>query len=371
MRYLLLFICLICSFETCLASADTNHGDITIAQSKYQLGSEQNPIKIGLMVVDPYITKHDGVYQGLLIDYWKQISKDKNWHYKFIETTPNYTNVLKDAAIGKYDLVLGNFSTTAGRISYINYSRPFMLNKISILTTNNDVNAFTILVNVFYAIIEILLTVFLLVSFVACALRICRSDEDNTTLIEFFLIAADSMLGSVVVNRFTKAIFLMLLFVSLIVKAIFIGSVTSTLFNLSLSSKEPFADAKDISGKLFVVVKGSSYVVEMRALNARVYEFDGSDEEAAAFYARNTAKYDGYVSDFALIFKYANQFKSVEPNLIVSNYNVRNDILAFVYNEDFAFQKIIDINILELQDSNLAYSICSVYIGEEAKDCVM
>ena len=370
MKFLLLFVCLLCSFETSFASAGTNH-EATVAQSKYPLGSDQNPIKIGLMVVEPFIAKHDGVYQGLLIDYWKQISKNKNWHYTFIETTPNYTNALKDAAKGKYDLVLGNFSTTAERIAYINYSRPFMLNEISILTTSKGITVFTVVVNLFYAIIEILLTVFLLVSFVALVLRLFKSNEDNTTLVEFFIISAESLIGYVTVNRFTKAIFLMLLLFSLFVKAIFIGTVTSTLFNLSLASKEPFTDAKDISGKLFVVVKGSSFVDKMRALNARVYEFDGGDEEAAEFYAKNAIKYDGYVADYALTYRYANQFKSVESNLIVSNYNVRNDILAFAYNEDFPFQKIIDTNILELQDSNLAYSICSVYVGDEAKNCVM
>ena len=33
-------------------------------------------------MVEPFIAKHDGEYQGLLIDYWTQISKYKNWHYE-------------------------------------------------------------------------------------------------------------------------------------------------------------------------------------------------------------------------------------------------------------------------------------------------
>ena len=102
MKYLLSFFCLICSFEMSFASPSTNHADITTAQLKYPLGSEQNPIKVGLMVVEPFVAKHNGVYQGLLIDYWTQISKGKDWHYKFIETSPNYTNALKDAK-GEYD----------------------------------------------------------------------------------------------------------------------------------------------------------------------------------------------------------------------------------------------------------------------------
>lgn len=373
MKYLLLIICLLCSFETCFASADTNHGDIARTQSKYPLGSEQNPIKVGLMVVEPFIAKHDGVYQGLLIDYWTQISKGKNWHYTFIETTPNYTNALKDLAKGKYDLVLGNFSTTAERISYINYTRPFMLNKISILTTNNVLTASTIMANLFYSTIEICLTIFFLVGIVAIILRIFKPKGSNTTFKGFLVISAESLLGYVTDNtyNFKKSIFIILLLSSLLVKAILIGAASSALFNLSNSNKEPFVTPEDISGKTFVVVKGSSFVDNMLAVNAKVYEFDGGDEEAAEFYAKNAAKYDGYVADHALVYRYANRFRGIEPNLKVSNFNVRNDVLAFAYNEDFVFKKIIDINILELQDSNLAYSICNVYIGDEAKNCVM
>ncbi len=85
------------------------------------------------MLVEPFASKHDGVYQGLVIDYWKHIASENNWHYVFLDTNPNYTKSLIDAAYGEFDVVLGNFSTTAERITFINYSRPFMLNKISIL----------------------------------------------------------------------------------------------------------------------------------------------------------------------------------------------------------------------------------------------
>tara|TARA_X000000950_G_C13739576_1_gene587896 strand:- start:464 stop:946 length:483 start_codon:yes stop_codon:yes gene_type:complete len=157
----------------------------------------------------------------------------------------------------------------------------------------------------------------------------------------------------------------------LTVRAIFIGSVSYALFNITIGQKDPFIDAHDISGKLFVVVKGSSFVDTMRALYARVHEIDGSDEEAAEFYAKNTDKYDGYVADYALVARYSKQFKSIEPRLIVSSYNVRNDVLAFPYNDSFPFDKEFNYGILKLQDTNLAFSICHTYVGDNAKNCLM
>ena len=41
-------------------------------------------------------------------------------------------------------------------------------------------------------------------------------------------------------------------------------------------------------------------------------------------FVKNATKYDGYVADNALVYRYANHFRDIEPNLMVSNYNVRN-----------------------------------------------
>lgn len=367
----LVFILLLFTFGVCLGHTEVKYDAIQKVQSKYPLGSEQNPIKIGLMMVDPFITKHDGVYQGLIMDYWRHISQDKDWYYVFIESSPNYTQVVEDTATGKYDLALGNFSTTADRMSSIYFSRPFMLNKISILTTVERINPLTILISVLYTMSEILLTIFVLIGFVSLFLWVFRPRGDETRLKVYFLIACVNLLGTVAGNRFKKTMLVILLLFSLIIKAIFIGSVTSTLFNLSLGSKDPFTNAEDIAGKLFVVVKGSSFSEKMRGLNARVYEYDGSNEQAADFYVRNSDQFDGYVSDFTLVYKYANQFLHIEPGLVVSDYNIRNDNLAFIFNKSFPFKTTFDQKILELQDTNLAFSICNVYVGDEASNCLM
>ena len=243
-----------------------------------------------------------------------------------------------------------------------------MLNNISILTTYNVLTFTDIVINLFYALIEILLTIFFLVGIVACALRLFRAKGNKTTLKEFFMFAAVTTIGYVSNGKLSKTIFLTLLFVSLLVKSILIGTVTSTLFSLSLSNKKPFLSSKDLSNKLFIVVKGSSHVQKMRALNARVYEFDGTNEQAAEFYARNIDKYDGYISDYALNYRYSNQYKYIEPNLIVSNYSVRNDILSLAFDHSFPLEKELNIGILKLQDSNSAYSICNTYVGDYAKE---
>ena len=323
------------------------------------------------MLVEPFIVKEGDVYQGLVIDYWKYVSKGQDWHYVFIDIPPNYSKAIEDTANGKYDLALGNFSTTAERMSLVHFSRPFMLNRITILTKDKNINPLIMVIRMIYSIFKILLMVFLIIGVVALFLWFFQPKVDDKPYTSTFYNTCVSLLSIVLEAKFNKITFVILVVVSLILKAIFIGSITSTLFNLSLGSKDPFLDTEDISGKLFVMVKGSSHVPKMRALNARIYEYNGSNEEAAEFYVRNTAKYDGYVSDFALIFKYANQFSDIEPNLIVSDLNIRNDNLAFVFNKSFPFRTNFDQKILELQDTNLGYTICSVYVGDEARNCVM
>ena len=340
-----------------------------VSQTKYSLGSKENPIKVGVQLVDPFALKYQGIYQGLVIDYWKNIAKENNWHYVFLDTTPSYEQSLRDTESGIYDVVLGNFSTTSERISFINYARPFMLNKISILTSNKT-SAFTIFLNVFYSIFEFFSIIFIVIAFFALIFWFLKPTDDKTTLYEYFMISCVNILAVPDSSRFKKGVLITLLFTGLIAKALLIGNVTSTLFGLSLG-EEPFLSEKDIANKLFVVVKGSSFVQKMRSLNARVYEFDGNNEQAAEFYARNIDKYAGYVSDYALIYKYSNQFKNIEPSLIASSYNVRNDILAFAFNYSFPFGRELNVGILKLQDTNAAYSICNVYVGDYAKNCLM
>ena len=367
----LILVFLVFTFGICLSHAEVKPNELPKNQAQYRLGSKENPMKIGLMLVEPFVVKEGDVYQGLVIDYWKHISKGQDWHYVFIDLPPNYTKAIEDTANGKYDLALGNFSTTAERMSLVHFSRPFMLNRITILTKAKNINPLTMVIRVIYSIFKILLMVFLIIGFVTLFLWFVQPKSNYRSYTSIFYETCVSLLGTVLDTKFKKLTFVILIVVSLVLKAILIGSITSTLFNLSLASKDPFVSAQDVSGKMFVVVKGSSFAEKMRALNARIYEYNGSNEEAAAFYARNTAKYGGYVSDFALIFKYANQFSNIEPNLIVSDFNVRNDNLAFVLNKSFPFRTIFDQKILELQDTNLGYTICSIYVGDEARNCVM
>ena len=41
------------------------------------LGSKDNPIKVGVMLVLPFASKVDGVYHGIVIDYWRNLVHNK------------------------------------------------------------------------------------------------------------------------------------------------------------------------------------------------------------------------------------------------------------------------------------------------------
>lgn len=194
MKKLILFIFLVSLCSGLYAKEETTYS--SVPQTKYTIGSKEKPIRVGVMLVEPFASIHDGVYEGLVIDYWKQIANENNWHYVFLDTNPNYTTSLRDMEISKYDLILGNYSTTAKRLSFINYSRPYMLNKISILTKDNRPSTLTIFLTVLFIILKILLAILMSIGIFTIFMWLFKKKDDPTSLKVFFLVACNNIFGA-------------------------------------------------------------------------------------------------------------------------------------------------------------------------------
>lgn len=129
----IIFLIILC-FSMANAISVEKNNDTHTQLSKNLLGSIENPIRVGVMLVEPYAKVTHEHYSGLVIDYWDIIAKQNNWHYELISASSSYDQTAKDVYENKFDIAIGNFSSVTNRMDLVNYSRPFVINYITILT---------------------------------------------------------------------------------------------------------------------------------------------------------------------------------------------------------------------------------------------
>ena len=338
------------------------------------LGSKENPIKVGVMLVAPFATSIDDVYHGIVIDYWSNLVHNKNWYYTFIATSPNYDQVVKETKNGKYDMVVGDFSTTYDRSYLVDFSNTFFLSKISILTSVKKVSPFKRFMESIFDLSKVLMVVFGLFLFLSILFWLLEKRSRGYKISNSLFSTSVAMISGDVTDNpssnLNKILFIFILIVGMILQAVIIASMTDSALS-SDQSIDPFMNKRDIARKTFVVVKGSYFVKVVRSLEANVYEFDGDDVDAAKFYVENSDRYAGFVTENLLAKRYVSQFSDLDNHLIVSQVNLRNDELAFIFRKDFPFKDEINKGILFMQDNNLSGSICANYIGEDSDYCVL
>lgn len=351
-----------------LASNDPGPSKTT---AHHKLGSKENPIKVGVLLIEPYAFKTEGVYRGIVIDYWEKIADANNWHFKYIPSALNYDDAAKEVSQNKFDILIGNFSTVKQRLDFVDYSRPFLINSVVVLTNKTVIDP----INVFLASLTSLKSIFLLIGLIfivaSFVLWYSTRKENKFNLKDSFYVTTMMLLNGSTTFKVAKSMLITLIFLGLLFKAILIGSMTNTIFAVAGEGADPFKKKADIVGKTFIVNKGSAYTEWVLALGGKVHNIDGSEDGAVEFYMKHLEDYDGVITEKALALYSKNKFLKKMPTLHVSKVNLRNDELVFYYNKKFPYARQVDKEIVILQDTDVSYGICSKYFGNLAGFCVM
>jgi hypothetical protein len=111
-----------------------------IYENKIEGGTSQDKIKVGVIVIPPFIIertiegygKPKKIYEGIVYDVWTVIKKLNNWNDRVIEIPieVNYDKNVNDLASGKYDIVVGNFWVFRDRVNKVFMSRSIFMSKI-------------------------------------------------------------------------------------------------------------------------------------------------------------------------------------------------------------------------------------------------
>ncbi len=342
------------------------------SKASRELGSLENPIKVGVLQLSPFVIERQGRYSGLVVAYWEKIASRHGWHYQFVNAGKNYAKAIEATAQGRYDLVLGNFSTTYERSKLVDFSRPFLLNYASVLTEPQTRNVFWMILKVVKMILPVLCFLFVALCCITLVFVFTRDlTEERGLLANAFCAVMTLMRMGGYVQKpsalLSRVVVMILAFFSVFFMATFSAVMTDVILLLE-QPKDPFMVLSDLKGKTFVVAQGSSFVDVVRGYDANVVEIPDA-EYAGRYYFANRAKYDGFVGDQALVHELARQLSS--RDIMQSAINLRNDELVFLYNKRFPYQSEVDEGILRLQDRNVSMLICAHYLGVDSKLCVL
>ncbi|MEE3003297.1 MAG: transporter substrate-binding domain-containing protein [Pseudomonadota bacterium] len=340
---------------------------------KYPLGSEKNPIKVAVPPAEPFSYEKNGEYTGMVIDYWEKIAEKNNWHFVYLSAPDSYNQAAVEVGKGTYDIAIGNYSSTLWRSNWVNFSRPYLLSYIAIVTSSTNNNIFTNIINVFtksmLPILALVVFIFFIASSVFWYLEKKKHKYDVSD--SLFSTSIAMLSGNVIDNPSTnlnRFIFICILIAGIILQAIVIATITEATLAIEKIS-DPYNNQFDLIGKKLLVEKGSSFREVLSKKGARPIEYPGNAEQTEAYFVDNKDNYGGYVTDHALAYITAN--KSKHLGIMLSSYNIQYDELVFFFNKRFPYAEKVNQGILELQDNEKCVEIFRPYLGNDSKLCIL
>ena len=343
------------------------------ALTEAPLGSALHPITVGVMETHPYVYREGGQYTGLAVDLWEHVAGFYKWHYHYVDVGHNYTDVARNVGTLGYDIAIGNFSSTYERLQWVNFSPPYLLNNVTLLTYAKDQHIFSAVLKTFVdamlPIILVVLIVFILASLLFWYLE--RKRHRYAMSESMFCTSIAMLSGNVIdvpstnINRF---VFICILITGVILQAVVIATITDASMRLR-GITDPFSDQASLRDKYFIVEAGSTYKRLVYQLGGHVKTVSGGAEKAFEFYRKHADIYDGFVIEQAVADFYKSNIH--DKNLLVSNVNLLNDLMVFFYAKDFPYQDSVSRHIYYMQGSGEAKATCERYLGRKASLCVL
>ncbi|GAA5039099.1 hypothetical protein GCM10011506_37840 [Marivirga lumbricoides] len=98
----------------------------------------QSPIKIGIKVTPPFVTKQNGGYDGLSIRSWEMINEKLDLDYEYV-TFETLEELLSAVESGSVDMSINPITVTTQRMERMDFSQPYFISE-TVAAKKNDSN---------------------------------------------------------------------------------------------------------------------------------------------------------------------------------------------------------------------------------------
>jgi len=346
------------------------------------LSAAAHPLKVGVLIDSkPFSwSEKNGVYMGSAVDLFTHIAKDLGWKYVLVPINPIFDEAIDKVHNGELDILVGPISVTHERYQKVDFSRPFFLNSLGVATQKREKTSIfiTILKNLQEKIGDIapyiLLYFFVIMaSFYFIDNKIPFSWKSKNILSKIgnafwetlIILIHPQLRDSKHVLR--RLILLAWVIPSTIFFSLIVGSVVSTITVLENTKYHMQSLTKEeLAGEKLSVLKGNVAMEEGKKLGALMIPVS-SREEALELVAKEAVF--GTTDDYITLEKSIQSHPNL--NIIMSNLNLRNDELAFVFRKKSNLVDAFNQKLLYLQDQGFAADICSRHLGNRGNLCTL
>ena len=337
-------------------------------------------LKVAVVENKPFSYFENGKYRGIAVDLWDKLAKDNGFQYNFFDGGENVEDAIDALSDGKFDLVIGNVSVTSERINKVDFSRPFFLNYFSVVFYNAPrffkevVESF---VDEFALLLLLILFAFILMNYLYWFVekrsfeKSLNKDKKKQSFAETLWLTSLTMFSGTVPTTprtiLGKVVVLCDLVLGMSLMASLAASFTNGLIE-SEARQTPFKRNSDISGKEFLVLRGSpaENVVKMMGGTPIVTE---DEEKAYSKLVKSHGEINGLVEDYAS--SVSRKKIREKMNIFQSSLNLGNDEIAFALRPKLSIKRKIDQSLVRLQDDKVIEKICRSYLVFDRSRCVL
>ena len=345
--------------------------------SKDGKAATQHKIQVGVVMEMPFAQNLEGHYSGIAVDLWERIAKENHWDYTFIPLGENAeSNLNRLATESTLDIIIGPISVTSARLEKVDFTRPFYLSSIGVITEKHEVGLRDILrmllsKNLMH-VIMILIAVF--IGYLSLLWLFERNKPEEVVKRGYYT----TLTQRIWLHLFQKKVDYMPVTSKGRIIGIFwiiFAATTFAAINANFTSALTIARYENDSATATLAGLQSTRVAGVEGqLNVEVAEKNGIDVELVsnleqAVSLLKKGQVDGVVCDTPVGVDYLRRKRLARYTM--SPVILENDELAFAVKLNSPYRHKIDIGITSYQDDDSVIELCKRYVGEEAQQCDM
>lgn len=333
-------------------------------------------MKVGYINSPVYANVKNADHPGIALELWELIAKENHWQYKL-------TNVGSDgdAAINKlenhdYDILIGGISVTKPRLNKVEFSLPFFISSIGLMTTHSNMtistHLFELLLHLFNfkLLIVALFIVILLHLFWLIARRAGQASRSYFKGIAkcawlCICLVVPGSLEFKAQDIKLRIISVIIMLFSLFILSMIVATIASAFTASLIVHHQKIINLDDIGDQVVTTTKGSSFVDIARHHGLRITVVDTYQQAVNLLLDKKVV---ALVTDIPSASYYLKMHPDVD--LEISPFRFRYSQQTFAVQKNSPYLQKLNTSLIALQESGVAQSICAKYLRmRDAKLC--
>ena len=333
------------------------------------------PLRVGIAGSQPFVFNDAENPQGIAIDIWEDLAKEKEWTYKY-ESFNTVKSALYALQNNDLDMVVGPISITSERVAVMNFSQPYYQSSISIVSRADGAGLWErikpffslqllIAIGIFLFILAIVGTLLWLAEHKASPDQFPQDPVKGIGNGMWLAIVTMSTTGYGDLAPITlrgRIIAGVWMVVTIIFATSMVAGIASTLTISGLGTSS-IKNAEQLHKKKVATITGSPSLGFLKTFNASVIETDNLDN---AIIKLKNKEVDAVVYDRPQLLYYLNETNDQSLYLAKAEYYKQGYGFAFPLKSERVYY--VNRTLLKLAEEHVVQEIVDDYLGDPDKN---